>query len=103
MKMHGSAYQHLSASTHLYTSALVRISHLFDAGKFSEGKWEWLKLFPGRFELSERNKVDLWGNEEEMFVSKLYPVLETTFTSTCGSAACPARILEVHSKAIRLR
>ncbi|CAB4034946.1 Hypothetical predicted protein [Paramuricea clavata] len=71
MKMHGSAYQHLSASTHLYASALVRISRLFDAGKFSEGKWEWLKLFPGRFELSERNKVDLWGNEEEMFVSRL--------------------------------
>ena len=43
---------------------------MFDDGNFAEGKCEWLKLFPGRFNLAQSVKLDLWGNEEYLFVSR---------------------------------
>jgi len=42
-----------------------------DNDGFAEGKCEWMKLFPGRLNVTQTAQVDLWGNEEDLFVSRL--------------------------------
>jgi hypothetical protein len=103
MKKHGEFYQLLSRSAELYATALIRICQLFDEGKFVDGKCEWLKLYAGRFNLTNAFELDLWGCEEDLFVSRLYSALETTFTSTCSSPYCSSGVKQVCSKAITLR
>ena len=49
----------------------IQICQMFDAGSFAEEKCEWLKLFPGRFDLSQPGQLNLWGNEEDLFVSDI--------------------------------
>ena len=96
--------QHLSTSTESYARILIdRIVKMFDNGYFAEGKCEWLKLFPGRFNLEQPGQINLWGNEEELFVSRTTSALESTFTSTCPSKHCPSRVKQLCSQAIRLR
>lgn len=103
MKKHNKFYQLLSRSVELYSSTLIRIFQLFDGSKFLEVKCEWLKLFPGQFNLTNTFQLDLWGSEDDLFVSRLYSALETTFTSTCPSPDCPFRVKQICSKAINLR
>ena len=76
---------------------------MFDNGCFAEGKCEWLKLFPGRFNLEQPGQLNLWGNEDELFASRMISTLESTFTSTCPSKHCPSKVKHVCSQAIRLR
>ena len=82
---------------------LIKICEMFNDRNFAEGKCEWLKLFPGRFNLAQSVQLDLWGNEEDLFVSRLYSALETSFTSTCPSPHCPSGVKQICSKAITLR
>ncbi len=103
MKRHDKFLQYLKRSPEPYSCTLVTICQMFDSGDFAEGKCEWLKLFPGRFDLTHTVQLDLWGNEEELFVSRLYSSLETTFTSRCSSPHCPSPVKHVSSKAITLR
>ena len=103
MKTRGKFFQYSLRSPELFVSTLVTICNMFDDGNFSEGKCEWLKLFPGQFNLSQTSQLDLWRNEEERFVSRLYSALETKFTSTCSSAHCPSRVKQICSKAVTLR
>ena len=53
---------------------------MFNDGNFAECKCEWLNLFPGRFNLAQSLQLDLWGNNEDLFVSRLSSALETSFT-----------------------
>ena len=62
MKMHGALYQHLVRSPEPYACSLLKICEMFDAVRFAEGKCEWLKLFPRRFDLSQPGQLHLWGN-----------------------------------------
>lgn len=101
MKNHRKAFQEISSSVEVYASYLIKIYKLFDRGNFVEGKLEWLKLFPGRFQTTPL--IDLWGNEEDLFVSRLYSSSQTTFISTCDSSACPVRMKQCHANAIALR
>ena len=105
MKNHQNAMQHMLNSPELYARTLVTITNLFDQSQFTEGKCEWLKLFPGQFNLSQNgsNQLNLYGNEEELFVSRLFPVLGTTYTSICNSPHCPVKVKQNHSRAITLR
>lgn len=66
-----------------------------DNDGFAEGKCEWMKLFPGRLNVTQTAQVDLWGNEEDLFVSRLYSSLETAYTSNYQSRHCPARTKRV--------
>jgi len=100
MKRHDKFMQYLKRSPEPYSVTLITICQMFDNGDFAEGKCAWLKLFPGRFDLSGTVQLDLWGNEEELFVSRLFSSLETTFTSTCSSPHCPSPVKQISSKAI---
>lgn len=62
---------------------------MFNDGNFAEGKCEWLNLFPGRFNLAQSVQLDLWGNDEDLFVSRLYSALETFFTSARSISSFP--------------
>ncbi len=103
IKQHQRFAQHLSTSIESYASVLYRIVEMFDNGCFAEGKCEWLKLFPGRFNLEQPGQLNLWGNEDELFASRMISTLESTFTSTCPSKHCPSKVKHVCSQAIRLR
>ena len=93
IKQHTKFAQHLSTSTKSYARILTdRIVQNFDNGAFAEGKCEWLKLFLGRFNLEQPGQINLWGNEEELFVSRTTSTLESTFTSTCPSKHCLSRV-----------
>lgn len=83
MKKHSNFLKYLLTSPEPYSTTLNRIGHMFDNGNFAEGKCEWMKLFPGRFNFTHTAQVDLWGNEEDLFMSRLYSSLETAFTSNC--------------------
>lgn len=65
---------------------------MFNDGNFAEGKCEWPNLFSGRFNLAQSVQLDLWGNDEDLFISRLYSALETSFTSTCPSPRCPSGV-----------
>ena len=71
MKTHNKFFQYLLRSPELYAVTLINIYKMFNDGNFAEGKCEWLKLFPGRFNLAQTGQLDLWGNEEDLFVSRL--------------------------------
>lgn len=102
IKQHQRFAQHLSTSIESYASVLYRIVEMFDNGCFAEGKCEWLKLFPGRFNLEQPGQLNLWGNEDELFASRMISTLESTFMSTCPSKHCPSKVKHVCSQAIRL-
>lgn len=103
MKMHNAFYQHLLRSAELYAGSLLRICAMFDGGDCAMGKCEWLNIFPGRFDLTQPGQLNLWGNEEDLFVSRMYAELETVYTTTCLSPHCPFGVKQVQSKAITLR
>lgn len=94
-------YQELFMSTEVYAAALIRIKNLFDAKKFSEGKLEWMYLFPG-FNLTSA-VIDLWGNEDDLFLSRLQPAVRTKYNGTCSSPTCPAKQMDYVSNNIALR
>ena len=71
MKTHNKFFQYLLRSPELYAITLIKICDMFNDGNFAEGKCEWLKLFPGQFNLAQSVQLDLWGNEEDLFVSTL--------------------------------
>ncbi|KAJ7331148.1 hypothetical protein OS493_020850 [Desmophyllum pertusum] len=102
MKMHNAFYQHLLRSAELYAGSLLRICAMFDGGDYAMGKCEWLNIFPGRFDLTQPGQLNLWGNEEDLFVSRMYAELETVYTTTCLSPHCPFGVKQVQSKAITL-
>ncbi|CAB3978002.1 Transient receptor potential cation channel subfamily A member 1 [Paramuricea clavata] len=103
MKNHQTAMQHMLNSPELYAGTLVVIANLFDRSQFMEGKCEWLKLFPGKFNLTQNgSQLNLYGNEEELFVSRLFPVLGTTYKSICNSPHCPVTVKQNYSRAITL-
>ncbi len=95
-------HQELSSSTELYAATLIQIKNLFDAKMFSEGKLKWLQLFPGRFDLTSA-VIDLWGNEDDLFLSRLQSAVTTKYIGTCSSVACPAQQVEYVSHNITLR
>ena len=69
MKTRNKFFQYLLRSPELYAITLVKICEMLYDGNFAEGGCEWLKLFPGRFNLAQSVKLVLWGNEEDLFVS----------------------------------
>ena len=102
-KTRNKFFQYLLRSPELHAITLIKICEMFNDGNFAEGKCEWLKLFPGQFNLAQSVQLDLWGNEEDLFVSRFYSALETSFTSTCPSPHCPFGVMQICSKAITLR
>lgn len=103
MKNHRNAMQHMLNSSELYGRTIAIIAKLFDQSQFTEGKCEWLKLFPGQFNLTQAgSQLNLYGNEEDLFVSRLFPVLGTT-EEVCDSPHCPVQVKQNHSRAITLR
>lgn len=103
MKTRNKFFQYLLRSPELYAVTLLKICKMVIDGNFAEGKCEWLKLFPGRFNLAQLGQLDLWGNEDDLFVSRLYSAGETSFTSTCQSPHCLSGVKQICSKAITLR
>ena len=103
MKTSNKFFQYLLRSPELYAITLIKIWEKFDDGNFVEGKCEWLKLFPCRFNIARSVKLDLWANEEDLFVSRPYSTLGTSFTSTCPSPHCPSGVKQISSRAITLR
>ena len=85
-------FQYLLRSPELYAITLIKICEMFNDGNFAEGKCEWLNLFPGRFNLAQSVQLNLWGNDEDRFASRLYSAFETSFTSTCPSPRCPSGV-----------
>ena len=100
MKTSNKFFQYLLRSPELYAITLIKICKMFDDGNFAEGKCEWLKLFPGRFNLAQSVKLDLWGNKKDLFVSRLNSALGTSFTSTCPSPHCLSGVKQISSRAI---
>ena len=92
MKTRNKFFQYLLRSPELYAITLIKICEMFNDGNFAEGKCEWLNLFPGRFNLAQSVQLDLWGNDEDRFASRLYSALQTSFTSTCLSPRCPSGV-----------
>ena len=86
-----------------YASTLLKVFHLYDQGKFGDGKYCWLQQFVGRFDFVSHATVDVWGNEDGLFVSRMETVLHNTFHSQCSSPNCPRPMLQVHAKRIMLR
>ncbi len=76
--------------------------------EYTEAKWTWMESnFPGFPEEfltdSHSQKVDLWGNEEDMFISKLNPLMASRLSSECSSENCPKRLLNTGSITAVLR
>ena len=90
-------HQKLSSSSEHYAATMVQIKYLFD-----EGKLKWLQLFPGRFDLTS-SVIDLWGNEDDLFLSRLQPAVMTKYVGTCSSTACSTQKVEYVSHNITLR
>ena len=99
---HKKLHQELVKSTEIFAGTLIHIKNLFDTRMFPEAKLEWLHLFPARFDLTAPI-IDLWGNEDDLFLSRLQPVLRTTHTGTCSSPACPAQQVDYVSHNVMLR
>lgn len=99
---HNSFLQYLNNSIDDYARTLIKVKDLFDQGMHFEGKMQWLSLFPGRFNMNVPI-LDLWGNEEELFLSHLRPVTCTTYSGTCSSFGCPKPIRDILSHSIALR
>ena len=95
--------QELTQSLEPYANTMVQVFHLFDQGKFGDGKFCWLQQFIARFDFVNQVTVDVWGNEDDLFVSLLEAILQTTFQSHCSSPNCPNPNLNVSSKRITLR
>ena len=102
MKHHPKAYQYFIDSSDLYAATMVQIVNLFDQLLFAEGKIVWLQQFPGRFNLQQVIEINVWPNEEELFVSKLCPSLETSFRSVCDSPSCPSKVKQNNSQFVSL-
>ena len=95
--------QELTQSLDPYASTMIKVFRLFDQGKFGDGKFRWLQQFTGRFDFANQVTVDVWGNEDDLFVSRLEASLHTTFQSHCCSQNCPRSTLDMHTKRIALR
>lgn len=95
-------YTQLRDSVDSYASVLIKIKHLFDQGHYADGKLCWISLFQGRFPLNLPT-LDLWGNEEDMFISRLQPTTMSKYSGTCSSHACPWPTKDFVSYSIALR
>jgi hypothetical protein len=95
-------YTQLRDSVDSYASVLIKIKHLFVQGHYADGKLCWISLFQGRFPLNLPT-LDLWGNEEDMFISRLQPTIMSKYSGTCSSHACPWPTKDFVSYSIALR
>ena len=102
MNDHSNLFQHLDSLFDDYARRLVEIKKMFDESRYSEGKILWLSLFPGRFNMN-LPVLDLWGNEEDLFISRLQPAIVTHYTGSCSSHGCPTPSLHFKSYSIALR
>ena len=96
-------YEELTRSSLLYASTLIKVFNLFNEKKFGDGKYLWLQQFSGRFDFTNNATIDVWGNEEDLFVSRVGDTLCSTVQSKCSSAHCPNSMVDVHSTRITLR
>ncbi|XP_070539591.1 uncharacterized protein C14orf28 homolog [Ptychodera flava] len=74
--------------------ALASVIAYFSNGQYAEGKWAWMSEnidFPERF-LEKDGTVNLYGNEGDLFVNRLKPLLSITLQSVCNSTNCPKKI-----------
>lgn len=78
------------------------LKKLFEQGRHADGKLSWVSLFHGRFPLTSPI-LDLWGNEEDMFLSHLQPTASSKYSGTCSSPACPGPTKDFKSYSISLR
>ncbi|CAB4034876.1 Hypothetical predicted protein, partial [Paramuricea clavata] len=92
----------LTQSTEAYASVLMKVFDSFDNGNFGEGKFWWLQQFGGRFDFRNNARIDVWGNEEDLFVSRLSRSFQSCFRSHCSSPHCPSPHLDVNSTGICL-
>lgn len=99
----GLLYQRLLGSVEGYAQHLIQIKHLFDRGEFSNGKMLWLSLFPpGHFNFSSP-VLDLWRNEEDLFMSRIQAEVMSVYKGSCSSPCCPSKIKQLKSHSICLR
>lgn len=99
---HNTFYDQLVSCVESYATHLVQIKHLFDQRLYSDGKLLWLSLFPGRFNFNSP-ALDLWGNEDDLFISRLYPAISSSYSSRCSALACPCPTKDFSSYSISLR
>ena len=78
MRDHKTFNDYFASSSDAYAKCLLEIKELFDKGRYSEGKIIWLTLFPGRFD-TNLPVLDLWGNKEDFFTSRLQPAITTSY------------------------
>lgn len=102
MSDYSAFFSELNASVDIYATELVRIKKLFEQGRHADGKLSWVSLFHGRFPLTSPI-LDLWGNEEDMFLSRLQPTASSKYSGTCSSPACPGPTKDFKSYSISLR
>lgn len=102
MSDYSAFFSELNASVDSYAIKLVRIKNLFEQGRHADGKLSWISLFHGRFPLTSPI-LDLWGNEEDMFLSRLQPTASSKYSGTCSSPACPGPTKDFTSYSISLR
>lgn len=93
----------INQSTEVYAGVLIKVFDSFDNGHFGEGKFWWLQQFGKRFDFLNNTQIDVWGNEEDLFVSRLSSSLQSSFQSHCSSPHCPAPRVDVNATGIRLR
>ena len=69
-------------------AAIIRVAALFQAGKWAEGKLEWIRenvlSSPPRF-------VNLFGTENEFFVVHYGDLQQHVSTQTCNNNSCPVQ------------
>ena len=54
-----------------FANIMIRVFQLFDQGTFGDGKCSWLQQFIGRFDFVNQLTVEVWGNEDDLSVSRL--------------------------------
>lgn len=102
MSDYSAFFSELNASVDIYATELVRIKKLFEQGRHADGKLSWVSLFHGRFPLTSPI-LDLWGNEEDMFLSRLQPTASSKYSGTWSSPACPGPTKDFKSYSISVR
>lgn len=95
---HNNLLNYLVNSTEEFAAILVQVKSMFDSGQFPHGKLLWLSQFQGHFNLNSPI-IDVWGNDD-LFLSRLQPVLPSTYSGKCSSGSCPAPLNQYTSQNI---
>jgi len=86
-----------------YASTLLQVISLYKKNKFPEAKIRWLEQMPSKFNVSTSGELDVWGNEQELFLRCISEAFEATCTTICSSPHCPRKQRIITTKYVNLQ